>query len=280
MHSRRWMVIGSLWMLAAIVTACGPKGGGGSVVSYTVNTADDEDDGACTTSHCSLREAIAAANDYPGFNKIYFNIPGAGVHIIETETGFPDISDPVAIDGTTQPGYANTPLIELRAGTAHFGTALSIHGGDSTIEALAVVNFKLGIEIRDGDNVWIISSYLGIRPDGATAEGNQTAVEIWSGANHIGGTQLDFRNVISGNTAGVRVLCDAENNLIQNNYIGLDATGTSAVANGTYGVHVCGSNNTIGGTDPMARNVISGNTGNAVEIKAETGHPATGNQIA
>ncbi len=35
---------------------------GGSTAVYTVNTTADEDDGACTREHCSLREAIQAAN--------------------------------------------------------------------------------------------------------------------------------------------------------------------------------------------------------------------------
>ncbi len=40
---------------------------------------------------------------------IAFNIPGAGVHTITPLTGLPQITDPVIIDGYTQPGSRRTP---------------------------------------------------------------------------------------------------------------------------------------------------------------------------
>jgi CSLREA domain-containing protein len=287
MNLRKWILSGSLLIIAATFTACGGKstivyGGGPPAVHFTVNTADDTDDGACTASNCSLREAINAANTAPGFNGIYFSIPGAGVHVIETNTGFPEITDPVTIDATTQPGWSGTPLIELRSSLSQQGTAISVHGGNSTIEGFSIVNFNIGVEIKINIGVWVIGNYIGVKPDGVTAEGNHTAVEVGSGENHIGGPQLSYRNVISGNTMGVEVECQSDKNQIQNNFIGLNAAGTSKVANSTYGIHICGSSNTVGGTDALAGNVISGNTGNGVEIQAVSvgaSYPATGNQL-
>ncbi len=286
MRLRKWILSGSLLMITVTVTACGKStivyGGGPPAVSFTVNSANDLDDGTCNTSHCSLREAINAANAAPGFNGVYFDIPGAGVRIIETAAGFPASTDSILIDATTQPGWSGSPLIELRSSAVKAGTALSIRGGGSTVEGFSIVNFNIGVEILDNPNVWVIGNYIGILPDGATAEGNHTAVAIRSGANHIGGPQPGYRNVISGNTAGVEVACGADGNQIQNNYIGLNAAGISAAANATYGIHICGSNNTVGGEDALEGNVISGNTGNGVEIKAEAVlavFPATGNQL-
>jgi CSLREA domain-containing protein len=285
MHLRKGILSGLLLIIAAAVTACGKStivyGGGPPAVSFTVNSANDADDGTCNATHCSLREAINAANAAPGFNGVYFNIPGAGIHRIETATGFPEISDPIVIDGTTQPGFSGMPLIELRSSVDQNGTALSVHGGNSTIQSLSIINFNIGVEIKDQGTVWIVGNYIGVRADGTAAVGNHTGVKVYSGDNHIGGTPLAYRNVISGNTAGVDVQCESEGNLIQNNYIGLNAAGTSALANATFGIHVCGSNNTIGGDDPLARNVISGNAGNGVEIQGMLGapYPATGNQI-
>jgi CSLREA domain-containing protein len=286
MSLRKWILSGSFLMIAATFTACGGSptiivyGGGPPAVAFTVNTTDDNDDGACSGVHCSLREAINAANASPGFNGVYFNIPGAGVQIIQTDTGFPESTDSILIDATTQPGFTGSPLIELRSGSAHNGTGLSIRGG-GTVQGLSIVNFNIGLEIRDAGEVWAIGNYLGLRPDGVTAEGNSLAVSIGSGNNHIGGPQAGYRNVISGNTAGVEVMCGSDSNLIQNNYIGVNASGTAtaAVGNETYGIHVCGSSNTIGGNDALTGNVISGNGGNGVEIEAATGFPATGNQL-
>ena len=48
-----------------------------------------------------------------GTDTIVFNIPGSGVKVISLLTALPEITDPVVIDATTQPGYAGTPLIEL-----------------------------------------------------------------------------------------------------------------------------------------------------------------------
>ncbi len=286
MSLRKWVLSGSLLLIGATFAACGKStivyGGGPPAVSFTVNTENNVDDGTCNTSHCSLREAINAANAAPGFNGVYFNIPGAGVHILETAAGFPAITDPILIDATTQPGWPGTPLIELRSSSAKVGTALSVRGGDSTVKGFSIVNFNIGVEVRDNPNVWVIGNYLGIKPDGATGEGNNFGVSIRSGTNHIGGPQAGYRNVISGNTAGVEVACGSDGNQIQSNFIGLNAAGTSAVANATYGIHICGSSNTVGGDEALAGNVISGNTGNGVEIKAEAVlavFPATGNQL-
>jgi CSLREA domain-containing protein len=286
MRLRKWILSGSLLMIAATCTACGGSptiivyGGGPPTLSFTVNTTDNADDGTCDAAHCSLREAINAANAAPGFNGVFFNIPGAGVQIIETDTGFPESTDSILIDGTTQPGFAGMPLIELRSGSAQNGTGLSIRGG-GTVQGLSIVNFNIGIEIRDAGGVWAIGNFIGLRPDGVTAEGNHLAVSVGSGDNHIGGAQQGYRNVISGNTAGIDVACGSDNNQIQNNYIGVNAAGIYAVPNGTYGIHICGSSNTVGGTDALAGNVISGNTGNGVEIQAALGaaYPATGNQL-
>jgi titin len=70
--------------------------------------------------------------------------------------------------------------------------------------------------------------------------------------------------------------------VVEGNYVGTDASGTVAVANGT-GVEVGGgaSGNTVGGTSAEARNVISGNSGEGVVIadSATTGNVVEGNYV-
>jgi parallel beta-helix repeat protein len=98
--------------------------------------------------------------------------------------------------------------------------------------------------------------------------------------NTIGGTATGAGNVISGNTGPGLYLYDSNLNTIQGNIIGLNATGTAAVANTSYGVSVAGANNTIGGTDPGAANTISGNIsdglvlGNAGSFVGANGAPS------
>jgi len=61
----------------------------------------------------SLRQAILDANAHPGADSIVFNIPGLGLHTISPSTALPTISDAVTIDGSTQPGFTGSPIIEL-----------------------------------------------------------------------------------------------------------------------------------------------------------------------
>jgi hypothetical protein len=75
-----------------------------------------------------------------------------------------------------------------------------------------------------------------------------------------------LHNVVSGNTStGVQLLGPgATGNLIQANYIGLDATGSVALPGETQSAGVfieSAPGNTIGGTSAATRNVISGNAG-------------------
>jgi len=61
-----------------------------------VNAADDTDDGSCDSSHCSLREAINAANKRPGpdtilFDPTVFSLSETGV--IELDSPLPPIVD-------------------------------------------------------------------------------------------------------------------------------------------------------------------------------------------
>src|SRR5262249_35092438 len=89
-----------------------------------------------------------------------------------------------------------------------------------------------------------------------------------SNANTIGGTTAAARDVVSGNQNGVNIEGGSAN-LIEGNYIGTDTTGTAAIGNGAGGSGVLldnSTNNTVGGTIAAARNVISGNAGNGVDI--------------
>src|SRR5882672_2436848 len=75
----------------------------------------------------SLQWAVSEANFFAGEDRIEFNIPSSGVHTIATAL---EITDPVTIDGYTQPGaHANTlavgndavVLIELDGSSAGAG---------------------------------------------------------------------------------------------------------------------------------------------------------------
>jgi len=98
----------------------------------------------------SLQQAILDANATNGLDTIVFQIPGAGVHTITPTNALPSISDSVVIDGTTQPGFAGTPLIELSGASAGATTdGLRLSAGNSTIRGLAINRFGgAGIHVQ------------------------------------------------------------------------------------------------------------------------------------
>ena len=98
----------------------------------------------------SLRAAMLYANTLSGLQTITFNIPSTGVQTIQVMTPLPAITNPVVIDGMSQPGYAGTPLIVIdgalffNSGSGDFGLDISTGGGGSTIDGLSIVNFQNG----------------------------------------------------------------------------------------------------------------------------------------
>src|SRR5262245_22434363 len=91
----------------------------------------------------SLRQAILNSNAAPGqTNTITFNIAPSGTQTITVESFLPIISNPVVIDGTTQPGFTNQPLIILTQGETPNLDGLRLGGaGGSTIKGLELTNF-------------------------------------------------------------------------------------------------------------------------------------------
>ena len=214
----------------------------------------------------SLREAIANANATVGLDMIVFNIPGSGVKQIKLLNTLPEITDPVVFDGTTQPGYAGLPLIELDGsllGGAFNANGLTIKAGGSTVRGLAFGGFSnLAIWLNNCDNNIIQANHIGLDSTGTSARPNQTGIRLSNSSNNtIGGTTAAARNVISGNRFdGIEL--GGNNNVIQGNYIGTNAAGTAAIPNDSSGVNISStpfSNNVVGGTVAGARNLISGN---------------------
>ncbi len=77
-------------------------GPGDCTKTLVVIDDDDDDDGACDGSHCSLREALTFANEYPGSTRISFAVSGPIPVVITPTNPLPDIEGRVEIDGTTK----------------------------------------------------------------------------------------------------------------------------------------------------------------------------------
>ena len=155
--------------------------------TYTVNSIDDVADGICNATHCSLREAIDAANTNAGTDTIAFGIAGSGPHTIEPTSVLPTITDPVIIDGYSQAGtsantdpngFNGTLMIEL-AGTNLSGGdkfGLRITSGGSTIRGLVINRFTergggigYGLFLEQGGGNTIQGNFIGIDVSGASS---------------------------------------------------------------------------------------------------------------
>jgi len=87
----------------------------------------------------SLRQAIVDSNGSPGPDPIAFDIPGAGLHTISPLTPLPSITDGVTIDGTTEPDYAGTPVVELSGSQIAFtptSTPLGAYNEEGCVKIL------------------------------------------------------------------------------------------------------------------------------------------------
>lgn len=125
----------------------------------------------------------------------------------------------------------------------------------------------------------ILGNYLGTDITGTIALGNSgNAIEIDSPNNTVGGPAAGSLNIISGNNIGIRLsTTDSSGNLIQGNFIGTDVSGLLDIGNGT-GVSINANNNVVGGTNPLLRNIISGN-GSGIQMTNSSGNFVQGNFI-
>jgi CSLREA domain-containing protein len=276
MRSISWLALFALLGLA------GPA----SATTFTVNVTDDTTDGTCNAAHCSLREAMAAAQSPAGApHVIAFNIPGGGVKTIAIGSLLPQLNQTVTIDGYTQPGSSpNTnatgainavPLIELR-GTGASGLQIVDFGANPVIVARGLIgsNFSGGLFVMSSGSLTVRGSFIGTTADGLAANNPaQFGLSASGGTLVVGGTNPADRNVISGNSVGIVANLSPFGSIsavVQGNLIGLNKTGTAAVPNQFgYSSGGCNGGNAsgqIGGATAAARNVVSGNTEIGINI--------------
>ncbi len=199
---------------------------------WVVNTTDDSVDGVCNAAHCSLGDAIEAANGNAGPDSIVFNIPGAGPHLIQQMAApLPEITDPeLVINGTSQAGNFPMDGQIVIDGSSLAGTndnGLRIQVGDVRVYGLQIQNFPAsGIYVEGG--VMGAPAYLSRITIGAQDRGNVLI------GNRFHGIEGDFAGDIS----------------IQSNFVGTDLAFSPGLGNGSDGVQMrmsTGANSIVGG---------------------------------
>jgi hypothetical protein len=235
--------------------------------TFTVTNTNDSGPG-------SLRQAMLDANANPGTDTIAFNIPG--VPSIKPLTALPTVTDPVNIDGTTQPGFTGNPIVELDGTLAPGWDALVITAGSSLVKALVIDRWgRPCLQLRTrGGNV-VVGSYFGVDVTGTVLTGC-AGVIVETDNNRLGGTTSADRNVID--TALQFIGSSAAGNNVLGNYIGTDHTGT-VFLEGTVELDYGPSNNHIGNAVPGGGNVIAGKSSHLVTFNASSNNFIQGNYI-
>jgi hypothetical protein len=274
---------------SAFLAAAFAAGASARAATFTVTTSGDSGAG-------SLRQAMLDANASPGADTIAFNIPGSGVHTLIPETILPAITDPVILDGFTQPGSVpndagpgqpddSVHTIELDCVNGSSDRAcitVASGGGGSTLRGL-VINRCPGdgvLLLDSGGSNSIRGTFIGTDPTGAFAIGvggagvrvRATSDPSAEPGDVIGGESAEDRNLISG-AAGAGVSLETRSNVVLGNFIGTNASGTGAIPNGT-GIFIDGAENQIGGSTAGSRNVVSGNGNRGIVIGNVLGDPA------
>jgi hypothetical protein len=216
----------------------------------------------------SLRQAILDANAAGEASTIEFAIGGGGTQTIQLLSELPAIATQATIDGTTQAGYAGTPLVRIdgaSAGAGASGITLAAGADNSVIQGLMVTGFSRdGILVQSGvDSITIAANWIGTAGTGTTGVGNgDDGIDLRGSNALIGGLGPNDGNVITNSgDEGIDIVgTGVTGHTIQGNMIGLDPDGASGSGNSDVGIAIIsGSGNTIGGTSPEARNVISNN---------------------
>ncbi len=145
-------------------------------------------------------------------------------------------------------------------------------------------NARSGISFFGGaPNNTVQGNFIGTDPTGQSplANTNSGITVFNSNSNLIGGTVAAARNLISGNLQDGIFITNCTATMVQGNYIGVNAAGTSPLRNLVNGVEMSGADsNIIGGALAGAGNIISGNSGNGVGVFfASSGNSVLGNYI-
>ena len=262
----RWMFALIALMMALVMP--GAAYAQGATPTFIVNTTDDLNDGVCNAVHCSLREAIIAANNAAaGAKLIKFQMASPGPYIIRPASPLPVISGSnILLDGSSN--WRPNVILDFSAipqSQYQWQEPLTITGSHNFITGFAIINSKdAGVWIKGANNV-LQRNYIGVDATGKTAHGNATGVLISYGNNN-----RVSNNTISGNGVGV-ILQFGRGNAIENNFIGVDPRGRVAIPNHYHGIWARLTYNAT-----IRNNVISGNQQNGIWLDGGPGFRSGG----
>ena len=244
---------------------------------------DDSVNNTIGGTTAAARNIISGGSPTSTASGVNFNGPNATGNLVQGNYIGPDVTGMAVLGNRGNGIEVLTPSCinnTIGGTTAGAGNVISGNGRDT-------IGGQSGILLQAPSQL-IQGNIIGLNKDGTAALASQSAgIRVTVSNVIIGGTTPAARNLIAGNgTAGnashgvVLTSSNAINCLIQGNYIGTDATGTSAVPNAGHGILMIAAKNTVvGGTVAGARNLISGNLSDGISIQRVAFGDPTDNQV-
>jgi hypothetical protein len=239
---------GCLLCVVLLLRVCLP--GPARAETLVVNSAEPwgdavPGDGLCDFGDgvsCTLPDAVNVANEDPDKDLIVFAIPGAGPHLIPA--AHVQITEPLVIDGTTQPGASrntaaagtNAVIPVVLTGDAGFGAGIRVDADDVELRGL-------WIRTPFGVCLWIAGDRArvsGVRIDSCFG----SAIYLEGDAARIGSPLLGDRNLIHDAPNSQAVDLYGNGNFVINTWIGTDPDGEPSLSV-PVGIRVHGADNTI-----------------------------------
>lgn len=261
-----------VWLLAPLLAASislSLAADPAHAATFTVNTTGDENDldfpggefdgssdGNCDVAsstagdQCTLRAAIQEANTTTNEDTINFGIP-------EDPNNTADDIKTIMVGSTAAPGSGESlPIIT---------EPVTING---YTQAHASPNAER--DAQEGTDANLVMELNG-------AFTGSTSIGVRINASNVVVKGL----VINRFQGGIFTFGESSDVVIQGNFIGTDPSGLQNPGNSDYGVTIFGnsSSNTIGGQEPAARNLISGNLFRGLVISDAGGNTVQGNLI-
>jgi hypothetical protein len=190
-------------------------------------------------------------------------------------------------------GSLRQALLDADANGGPDTVAFAIPGGDPGCSVAGVCTIALASPLAQVNGPVVIDGYT---QPGSSANTDPVADDavllvVLSGSALSNGNGLQIAGgattvrglVINGFTGSGITIVGTDGDVVEGNFLGTDASGTTAVPNGAGGGHgvdiLAGNGHTVGGLAPAARNVISGNVYTGIRISVLDDITIVGNLI-
>lgn len=204
----------------------------------------------------SLREAIETANSNPGADTISFNIPTSDPgYVAYQDDGNAGTFDPTAFTApdTDPAADPDSPRWWL----------IGVLGSDVALPSIADDNTTL-------DGTTQTTNQGDSNPYGPEIQIANQSSDLYYTGLRVEGDMNEIRG-LSVTGFATQVFITGDNNQVMGNYVGTEPSGRATRSSQLLGVYVYffSTNNIIGSSDPLDRNVINGNVNGNVYLEGD-----------